>query len=84
MFPTKKLLAATFAGAICLSTFAADAMAGNRYGPGGLGSNLHRRHVIKQAEKRIARGQSVRGRAILWQTSTSSSLYRSVPSWRRW
>lgn len=45
---------------------APKAEAAPRYGVSGLGSNLHRRFVLKQAAQRASRGQAVRNRAIVW------------------
>ncbi|MEM1304042.1 MAG: hypothetical protein AAGG46_04065 [Planctomycetota bacterium] len=79
---SKKLVASTFALLILFSGVAATAEA-SRYGPAGLGPNLHRRFVIKQARKSVSQGRSVSGRQIIWFTGPSSRLYRSVPGYRR-
>lgn len=78
---SKKLVIA--AAAIALSfggLLAASAEARSPYGPTGLGSNLHRRFVIKQAVKRSNAGQPVRNRAITWYAKP----YLRSNSFRRW
>ena len=83
--------------AVCVAAFgltdagppAQKAEARSPYGVSGLGSNLHRRFVLKQASKRASRGQPVRNRAITWfaQPSfrqSSPASYRSYRSYRRW
>ena len=84
MGKSRKFVAAAFALLILLSALAAPVEAARRYGPGGLGGNLHRRHILRQASKKQVRGQAVTGRAIIWKTRPASSLYRSVPAYRRW
>ncbi|MEN1679919.1 MAG: hypothetical protein AAGJ46_10015 [Planctomycetota bacterium] len=75
-----------FLGAACAAMFAVgglgaiEAEAANRYGVTGLGSNLHRRFVLKQAVKRADRGQRVSNRAIVWYARPS--LARSGSSYR--
>lgn len=63
----KKILIAAMVATFCIGgMMATSASAASRYGPGGLGSNLHRRFVIKQAAKRAKAGKPVRNRAITW------------------
>ena len=45
------------------------AEAASRYGPAGLGANIHKRFVINQAIKKSRRGQTVRNRQILWRAA---------------
>ena len=63
------------------SILASDAAAASRFGPAGLGSNLHRRFVVKQAVKRSNAGQPVRNRAITWY---AKPYINSRTAWRRW
>lgn len=83
MLPTKKIVASAFAVLIALSSLATAEAAG-RYGPAGLGSNIHRRFILKSANKRVQQGKPVRGRASIWLTRPTSKFYRSVPGYRNW
>ena len=69
--PSKSILRARLLPTLCgaLLTAAllpADVSAGSPYGPTGLGSNLHRRFVKKQAVQNARRGQSQTRHAGVW------------------
>lgn len=72
---TKKLVLTTAAALMLSGGLAATAEAG--WGPAGLGANLHRRHVMKQAVKRQRRGLPVRNSAIVWLSGPRGVVYRS-------
>lgn len=61
------LFTALIAACLLGGDFASTAAAGP-YGRTGLGSNLHRRFVIKQARKNASLGRPVRRSAILWRS----------------
>ncbi|MEM6329943.1 MAG: hypothetical protein AAF790_06815 [Planctomycetota bacterium] len=79
-------LALTIAAALLVGgAVASEAEAASRFGPGGLGANLHRRFVIRQAVKRTSRGLPVRNRAILWQARPyTRGVITTRRGWRRW
>ncbi len=79
------VLCAATACLVLGGAFVSEAAAASRFGPTGLGSNLHRRFVIKQAIKRSNNGQSVSNRAILWKARPyTRGVIRTRSAWRRW
>lgn len=79
----KRLVVLSAAALLCLGGLVeSSASAAGRYGPTGLGSNLHRRFVIKQAVKRTQQGRPVANRQIIWQSRPFTN--RSIRTWRRW
>lgn len=82
----QKLTTFAIAAALLMGgAWAAEATAASPFGRTGLGPNLHRRFVLKQAVKNANSGRSVRNSAILWNARPySSSMNRSRGVWRRW
>lgn len=80
----KKIVVAACACLFVLGGIAAtSAEAASPYGPTGLGSNLHRRFVLKQAVKRTQQGRPVSNRQIIWQTRPYSRGFIRTSRWGR-
>lgn len=64
---------------------ACEVSAASPYGRTGLGANLHRRFVLKQAVKNANAGLPVRRSAIVWNARPfASRSVRMRSGWRRW
>ncbi|TWT77994.1 hypothetical protein Pla123a_17930 [Posidoniimonas polymericola] len=68
------VVAAVLASAFALGMLTSKQASAGKYGPAGLGANLHRRHVMKQATKNARRGLPVRKSAIVWLSAPQSNL----------
>lgn len=69
------IVAVTLASAFALGMLTSRQAEAGKYGPAGLGANLHRRHVMKQAQKNARQGKPVRKSAILWMSGPRSTAW---------
>lgn len=71
----KTIVALTCAAAFMLGVLASTQASAANYGPSGLGANLHRRHVMKQATRRARAGLPVRRSAIVWMAGPRATAW---------